>query len=537
MEQAFAPPASPSVDARAAARLTTGIAAGALPLLALLAFPGLVFRLPGAGYVALHAVIEVGVVVVCFGTFAVEWYAAGAGAGTARGRFVGAAFLGVGLLETVHLLAFPGMTAFVTAGSTGRGIWYWLAARLWTVGALVVAAFVPTTSGRPLLRRGPLLAITLALVAAVVLVELRSPAASSLFFVEGSGLTALKRNVEYLVMALAVVGAAANLARWRRTGEPAVLEIGAALGLTVLSEICFTRYASAYDAFNLLGHVYLAVAFWLMFDALFVASLLRPYGALRDAARELSEKNAELERLRRHIEGELAVTIARLRETQELREDLLRAVTHDLRTPLQVVLLQGERLARLAAERGAETEARGAIAIVNGSRRIEAMLRDLAESARLERGLELHRAPLSLSRVVSELLAGSSAALDVSRVQVDIPARLPPVDADASRLERVLANLVGTALKYSHDRVVVDARPADGQVQVSVADRGPGIAGGDLPRIFDRYYRGQRHEGEGLGLGLYIVRKLVEAHGGRIWAESRPGEGSIFTFTLPVAPA
>jgi signal transduction histidine kinase len=83
----------------------------------------------------------------------------------------------------------------------------------------------------------------------------------------------------------------------------------------------------------------------------------------------------------------------------------------------------------------------------------------------------------------------------------------------------------------------VRAREDGGHVHVTVTDRGPGIAEADLPRIFDRYYRGQRHEGEGLGLGLFIVRKLVEAHGGRIWAESRPGEGATFTFTLPAALA
>jgi signal transduction histidine kinase len=83
--------------------------------------------------------------------------------------------------------------------------------------------------------------------------------------------------------------------------------------------------------------------------------------------------------------------------------------------------------------------------------------------------------------------------------------------------------------------VRVRAEHAGDRVLITVSDRGPGISEGDLPRIFDRYYRGQRHEGEGLGLGLYIVRKLVEAHGGSISAESRIGEGSTFTFTLPVA--
>jgi signal transduction histidine kinase len=167
---------------------------------------------------------------------------------------------------------------------------------------------------------------------------------------------------------------------------------------------------------------------------------------------------------------------------------------------------------------------------------MDRMLRDLSDAARAEgSGIELEVRPVPLRPFLAELLELSEGALEAQRVENAVPQDVPPVLADPDRLDRILANLVGNALKYSRDRVVVAARPDAGQVHVSVADRGPGIAETDLPRIFDRYYRGQRHEGEGLGLGLFIVRKLVEAHGGRIWAESRPGEGSTFTFTLPVA--
>jgi signal transduction histidine kinase len=138
---------------------------------------------------------------------------------------------------------------------------------------------------------------------------------------------------------------------------------------------------------------------------------------------------------------------------------------------------------------------------------------------------------------VAGFLESAEGVLDVRRVENAVPAVLPPVLADPDRLDRILANLVGNALKYSHGAVVVRAEHADGEVRIAVADQGAGVAADDLPRIFQRYYRGQRHEGEGLGLGLFIVRKLVEAHGGRIWAENRPGEGATFTFTLPVAPA
>jgi signal transduction histidine kinase len=266
--------------------------------------------------------------------------------------------------------------------------------------------------------------------------------------------------------------------------------------------------------------VYLAASFWFVFDALFVAAVVRPY--------------RELDALRAHVEDELVVTIQRLRETTEQREDLLRAVSHDLRNPLQIVMLQAQRLLRLTDD----PVRRPSAAILTATRRMDRMLRDLADSARVDGGkLELAWKSLELRPFVDETLATSEGVLDSARVENAVPQGLPPVLADPDRLDRILVNLVGNALKYSNERVTVEAAREGEIVRISVTDRGPGVSAADLPRIFDRYYRGQRHEGEGLGLGLYIVRKLVEAHGGWIAAESRQGEGSTFTFTLPVADA
>jgi two-component system phosphate regulon sensor histidine kinase PhoR len=112
------------------------------------------------------------------------------------------------------------------------------------------------------------------------------------------------------------------------------------------------------------------------------------------------------------------------------------------------------------------------------------------------------------------------------------------VEADPNRLERILGNLLSNALKYSDPgtEVLVSARNTDGEVTISVVDQGRGIAPEDLPRIFGRFYRSiTARKAEGLGLGLHITRLLVEAHGGRIWAESELGKGSSFSFTLPMA--
>lgn len=530
--------AGPGRRPRLEGRLLAAAAGALAPLLLLMAFPSLAPTLPGPLYLAVHALVEVAVVVVSFATFAVQWYAAGAAAADARARVVGSAFLAVALLETLHLFSFPGMSAFLGPGSTGRGIWYWLSARLGTVSALLAAAWVRPESDHPLLRRGPLLLSSLGAVAVLVAAEVGLPSAPALFFAEGRGLTPLKKGIEYGVALAAAAGAALHGRRWRERGDRASLRLAAALALTAASEVGFAQYRSAYDAFNLLGHVYLAAAFYLIFDALFVEALLRPYADLREAARALAAKNEELERLRRHVAEELEVTIARLRESRELREDLLRAVSHDVRSPLHAILMQGERLLGLLGDDAGPRRVKAAQAVVHSARRIEVMLRDLVDSDQLERGaIRLDPRPLCLQTVVGTLLGSGS--LEPERVRVEVPADLPPVHADPGRLERILANLLGNALKHSGPEapVRVCACLEGGEVRVTVADGGPGIDPADLPRVFERFYRGRGAAGDGLGLGLFIVRTLVEAHGGRIGVESRPGEGAAFSFTLPRARA
>ena len=499
----------------------TGVVLAALPLGLLLAFRPWGFAFPGLVYLPVHAVLEVLVIAAGVATFAVQWFAAGAGAfREARALFIGPAILAASLLEAAHLLAFPGMPGFFGPATTERGIFFWLAARATTVVALLAALRISPEADSRILGRKRLLTTSLAFVALIVALELLLPQGRAWFFVEGMGLTRLKVGAEGLIMSAGVTGAILHGRDWLVRREPVSGKLAVALALTALSELCFMLYAHAWDPANVLGHVYLVASFWFVFDALFVAALVRPY--------------RELDALRAHVEDELVVTIRQLRHTTEQREDLLRAVSHDLRNPLQVVVLQTQRLQRLPDERAH----RPAAAILAASRRMDRMLRDLADAAHSESGgIPLAAAPVPLRPFLANLLELSDGALEAGRVENAVPENVPPVLADPDRLDRILANLVGNALKYSHDRVVVDARTADGQIHVTVADRGPGIEAGDLPRIFDRYYRGQRHEGEGLGLGLYIVRKLVEAHGGRIWAESRPGEGSTFTFTLPVAPA
>ena len=145
---------------------------------------------------------------------------------------------------------------------------------------------------------------------------------------------------------------------------------------------------------------------------------------------------------------------------------------------------------------------------------------------------------MDLRGLVSDLKQRLAEAMETGRIRLEAPVDLPPVCADPDRLERILANLLSNAIRYSTPgtEVTVSLARRDDQVITAVSDRGPGIAPEELSRLFQRYYRMEPGR-EGLGLGLYISRMLVEAHGGRIWAESQVGKGSTFSFSLPVARA
>lgn len=221
---------------------------------------------------------------------------------------------------------------------------------------------------------------------------------------------------------------------------------------------------------------------------------------------------------------------------QEQRDDFVRAVSHDLRSPLTTILGHAQILHRfLALGRAEERWVKSAQSIVTSGRRMDTMIQDLVDSARLESmQLRLERKPVALAAFLVELLDRSVGMIDQSRVVVEIPDDICLIEADPARLERIVGNLISNALKYSDSDVIVGAEQSGSEVIISVRDRGAGIAPEDLPLIFERFFRSKRvRKAEGLGLGLHITKGLVEAHGGRIWVESEQGQGSTFFFTMP----
>ena len=231
---------------------------------------------------------------------------------------------------------------------------------------------------------------------------------------------------------------------------------------------------------------------------------------------------------------------AKAKEIERLKDDFVSTVSHDLRNPLTVIQGHAQILQRgLEKANRNGPELSSVEAIVTGARQMNAMIRDLVDSERLQAGqLRLDKQPVQLRSFVSDLLEWLRQVMDVGRVVVEVPQDLPPVLADSDRLERILLNVLSNALKYSasNTEVLVQARQSGKEVVTSVTDHGIGIPAEALPHIFERFYRAKTaRKAEGLGLGLYITKMLVEAHGGRVWAESELNKGSTFYFTLPLA--
>lgn len=255
-------------------------------------------------------------------------------------------------------------------------------------------------------------------------------------------------------------------------------------------------------------------------------SMSRLGDILVSSLRDASERYLELERNRE-----------RLAETNAQREEVMRVVAHEMRSPLQSMLLISE----LCREKP-DDQALLRSMPERVSRMVQRLLRlieDLSDLSSIDLGtLRLEQAKLDLVALVRDTTERVQATISSHRFEIEAPDVLE-VNGDLNRLEQVVTNLLTNAVKYSPDatRVRIELSTQGSHARVAVRDYGIGIANEELSRIFDRYFRTDKGKkrAEGLGLGLYICKALIEAHGGDIGVESRIGEGSTFWFHLPLA--
>jgi signal transduction histidine kinase len=243
----------------------------------------------------------------------------------------------------------------------------------------------------------------------------------------------------------------------------------------------------------------------------------------------------------------IAMTNARLyadvKAANEAKSEFVSMVSHELKTPMTSIKGYA-RLLQMGSGGEISEKQRSYLNIINTSvDRMDALVQDLLDISRIETGrLKLELEPVRLTIVVDDIvrLLGHEFEARQHTLSIDVPRTLPPVRADRMRLAQVLTNLLSNAYKYTSTggSVGVRAEVQDGSVLCSVVDTGIGISPQDQKKIFQKFFRADQEfvrQAGGTGLGLSIAKSIVELQGGEMWFESEPGQGSTFSFTVPLA--
>lgn len=294
--------------------------------------------------------------------------------------------------------------------------------------------------------------------------------------------------------------------------------------------------------------VLVALLFGLGLAAVASYNILRPLRRLQAAIQEMGQGNfrASLDGQAPRELRELGDTVkwmgAKLQQLDDIKSEFLAHVSHELRTPMASIQ-EGTHLLLDEIPGPLTQDQRTTLRIMSdSSRRLMCLISTILDLSKMEAGMMEYRfVPTDLRRIAEVSVNKIRLLADAKHVQllVETPVERYWVRADGGRVEQVLDNLLSNALKYSPEGAVVKLHMTlgrdEGLLFVSVADAGPGIPAEEVPHIFDRFYQGRtktRHASVGSGLGLALAKKIVEAHGGRIWVESEVGKGTTVRFIL-----
>jgi PAS domain S-box-containing protein len=230
--------------------------------------------------------------------------------------------------------------------------------------------------------------------------------------------------------------------------------------------------------------------------------------------------------------------ISHFREADELKSTFISVISHELKTPVALIKGYVGTLRREDAVWDREVIEDSLEVIEEETDRLTELIENLLDATRLQSGtLTLSRSDVSLQVLAKRMASRFQTQTDKHAIVVDFPEDFPVILADENRIEQVLANLLSNAIKYSASggQIAVAGQVRSDHVMICVSDQGPGIAPGDMPHIFDRFYRAADASRltKGAGLGLFLARAVVEAHGGRIWVDPKPTEGARLCFSLP----
>jgi K+-sensing histidine kinase KdpD len=229
--------------------------------------------------------------------------------------------------------------------------------------------------------------------------------------------------------------------------------------------------------------------------------------------------------------------ITHFRQADELKSEFISIISHELKTPVALIKGYVSTLRRDDVEWDCNVMDNSLQVIEEEADRLTSLIENLLDATRLQmNGMQLKKADVNIFQLVKRLVERFQVQSNSHQIIINIPKDFPIIMADEPRLVQVLNNLISNAIKYAPGGDIrISGQTLADQVIICVSDEGPGIAAGDLPHIFDRFYRAQEatRKTKGAGLGLYLARAIVEAHGGRMWADAKTDQGARICFSLP----
>jgi K+-sensing histidine kinase KdpD len=242
-------------------------------------------------------------------------------------------------------------------------------------------------------------------------------------------------------------------------------------------------------------------------------------------------------------EGTLINTIAtvrditRFRQADELKSEFISIVSHELKTPVALIKGYVSTLRREDVDWEGEVMDNSLKVIEEEADRLTELIENLLDASRLQAGgMKLKKSDIGFHPLATRLAERFQTQTEEHDIIVDVPEDFPVVMADETRIEQVLSNLISNAIKYApNGEIHITGQTLPDQIIICVTDEGPGIAAGDMPHIFDRFYRAHEtsRKTKGAGLGLYLARAVIEAHNGRMWADPKTDKGARICFSLP----
>ncbi len=468
-------------------------------------------------YLLFHSLVELFTIAVAACIFMIAW--------NARSYlnnnyllFVGIAAIFIAFLDLFHTLAYQGMGVFAdkTANTATQ---LWVAGRYLQALSLLIAPFF---IGRKLKISVQLVAYFL--VTGLLLGSIFTWHIFPVAYVEGTGLTTFKKVSEYII-ALFFLASIGILLRKRQEFDPGVIRfLILFLAFMTAAEIAFTSYVSVYGGTNLVGHLLRLVAFFFLYKAIIETGLVKPFAIL-------------LRNLQRS-EDDLRKQAAALQTQNQELDAYDHTVAHNLKNPLTVIIASADAITDITNLSRAELK-EFMQQIKSTSFEMNSIIDNLLLLSELRKA-EAPAEPVNMARVVAKIRKRLEYTIKKNQAQIILPKTWPEVIGYGPWIEEVWANYISNAIKYGGERPFVELgaqAQADGTARFWVRDKGPGIPPEAQSRLFVPFSQvGHAHE-SGHGLGLSIVRRIIEKLGGQVGVESQVGEGSLFFFTLPTVPA